>query len=166
MIHHDTIKLLRHSPQISATDMPILLTASTGVAAFNIQGMNSSFCFFSQQRKKVDGSYLSLSANKANSFQSDLEQLHVIIIDHIPMIGARTLHQIHRRLQDIKKLEYANSRFGNVIVIAVGDLYELPPFRDQKVFTNPGLATNPPVEMLHGSLWSENFQYHELTEIV
>ena len=55
------------------------------------------------------------------------------------MIGARTLHQIHCRLQDIKKLEYANSRFGNVTaIIAVGDLYQLPPVKDKKVFGAPG----------------------------
>ena len=166
MIHHDTVKLLRHSPQISAEDIPILLTASTGVAAFNIQGMTVHSAFSINNRKRADGSYLPLSANKANSLQTDLEQLHVVIIDEVSMIGARTLHQIHRRLQEIKKLEYANSRFGNVTVIAVGDLYQLPPFKDQKVFSNPGSATNPSIEVLHGSLWRENFQCHELTEVV
>ena len=39
LIHRDTVKLLRLSGQVEPEDVTVLLTAPTGVAAFNIQGM-------------------------------------------------------------------------------------------------------------------------------
>ena len=39
LIHRDTVKLLRLSGQVQPDDVTVLLTAPTGVAAFNIEGM-------------------------------------------------------------------------------------------------------------------------------
>lgn len=39
LIHHDTVKLLRLSGQVQPDDITVLLTAPTGIAAFNIEGM-------------------------------------------------------------------------------------------------------------------------------
>ena len=39
LIRNDTVKLLRLSGQVQPDDVTVLLTAPTGVAAFNIQGM-------------------------------------------------------------------------------------------------------------------------------
>ena len=39
LIHRDTVKLLRLSGQVEPEGVTVLLTAPTGVAAFNIQGM-------------------------------------------------------------------------------------------------------------------------------
>lgn len=39
LIHRDTVKLLQLSGQVQPDDVTVLLTAPTGVAAFNIQGM-------------------------------------------------------------------------------------------------------------------------------
>ena len=39
LIHRNTVKLLRLSGQVQPDDVTVLLTAPTGVAAFNIQGM-------------------------------------------------------------------------------------------------------------------------------
>ena len=62
-----------------------------------------------------------------NTLQLHLEQLMVVIIDEISMIEAETLYKIHMCLQEIKGLNYSDTRFGNVTIIAVGDLYQLPP---------------------------------------
>ena len=58
----------------------------------------------------------------------------VVIIDEISMIGAETLYKILLRLQEIKGLSYSNTRFGNVTIIAVGDLYQFPPLKDKKIY--------------------------------
>ena len=166
LLYNDTVKLLRNIDFITAEDIPILLTASTGVAAFNINGMTAHSAFALTDRKKSNGEYLPLGADTANTMQTQLEQLHVVIIDEISMIGANTLTKIHNRLQEIKKLKYANTRFGNVTIIAVGDLYQLPPFRDKKLYATPGTKNNPTMTTLHGSIWQECFMYHELNEIV
>ena len=86
-----------------------------------------------------------------------LEQLMVVIIDEISMIGAQTRYKIHMRLQEIKGLHYSNSWFGNVTIIAVGDLYQLPPLKDKKIYDTPGTGDDPNPVCLHQSLWKENF---------
>ena len=80
----------------------------------------------------------------------------------ISMIGAQTLYKIHMRLQEIKGLHYSNTRFGNVTIIAVGDLYQLPPLKDKKIYDTPGTGDDPNPVCLHQSLWQENFYFHEL----
>lgn len=55
MIHHDTKTLLRLSPNIGIDDVPISLTASTGVAAFNIDGITVHSAFSLNNWKKVTG---------------------------------------------------------------------------------------------------------------
>ena len=90
----------------------------------------------------------------------------VVIIDEISMIGAETLYKIHMRLQEIKGLNYSDTRFGNVTIIAVGDLCQLLPLKDKKIYDIPGSNYDPNPISLHGSLWQENFNFHELKHIV
>ena len=82
------------------------------------------------------------------------------------MIGAETLYKIHLHLQEIKKMKYANTIFGNVTIIAVGDLYQLPPFKDNKISMTSGSRDNPSPISLHASLWQEDFMFHELKQVV
>ena len=69
-------------------------------------------------------------------------------------------------LQEIKGLHYSNTWFGNVTIIAVGDLYQLPPLKDKKIYDTPGTGDDPNPVCLHQSLWQENFYFHELKHIV
>ena len=90
----------------------------------------------------------------------------VVIIDEISMIAAETLYKIYMCLQEIKGLQYSNTRFGNVTIIAVGDLYQLPPFKDKKIYDTPGSNHDPSPKSLHTSLWQEIFQFHKLKHVV
>ena len=117
-------------------------------------------------RKSSQSTYYGLGADTLNTLQLHLEHLMVIIIDEILMIGAETLYKIHMRLQEIKGMNYSDTRFGNVIIIAVGDLYQLPPLKDKKIYDTPGSSSDPTPICLHGSLWQENFNFHELKHIV
>ena len=159
MIHTDTIRLLRCAQQIKPDDVPILLTAATGVAAYNINGITIHSTFVLNDHRKSGTTYYSLGADTLNTLQSQLEELMVVIIDEISMVGAETLYKIHMRLQEIKRLQYTNSRFGNVTIIAVGDLYQLPPFKDKKIYDIPGGKHDPTPITLHGSLWKEKFLF-------
>ena len=165
LIHTDTVKLLQCAHQITAEDVPILLTTSTGVAAHNISGMTIHSAFMLNDRKSNYSTY-GLGADTLNTLQLHLEQLMVVIIDEISMIGAETLYKINMRLQEIKGLNYLDTRFGNVTIIAVGDLYQLPPLKDKKIYDTPGSNYDPSLISLHGSLWQENFNFHELKHIV
>lgn len=46
LVQSDTIKLLRLSGEIGPNDVAVLLTAPTGVAAFNINGMTLHSAFY------------------------------------------------------------------------------------------------------------------------
>ena len=90
----------------------------------------------------------------------------VVIIDEILMIGAETLYKIHMHLQEIKGLNYSGTHFRNVTIIAVLDLYQLPPLKDKKIYDTPDNQYDPTQISLHQSLWQENFTFHELKQIV
>ena len=83
-------------------------------------------------RKKAGTTYYNLSSDTLSTLQKHLEQLMVVIIDEISMIGAQTLYKIHIHLQEIKGLHYSNTRFGNVTIIAVRDLYQLAHLKTRK----------------------------------
>ena len=166
MLHTDTVKLLKCAHQIQADDVPILLTVATGVVAHNINGITIHSAFMLNDRRTASTTYYGLGADTLNTLQTHLEQLMVVIIDEISMIGAETLYKIHMCLQEIKGLQYSNTRFGNVTMIAVGDLYQLPPFKDKKIYDTPGSNHDPSPISLHASLWQENFQFHELKHVI
>ena len=166
MLHMDTVKLFQCSQQIKPEDVPILLTAATGVAAHNINGITVHPAFMLNDRKKAGTMYYNLSSDTLSTLQTHLEQLMVVIIDEISIIGAQTLYKIHMHLQEIKGLHYSNTRFGNVIIIAVGDLYQLPPLKDKKIYDTPGTGDDPNPVCLHQSLWKENFYFHKLKHVV
>ena len=146
--------------------MSILLTAATAVAADNINGITIHSAFLLNDRKSTNSTYYGLGADTLNTLQLHLKQLMVVIINEISMIGAETLYKIHMRLQEIKGHSYSNTHFGNVTIIAVGDLYQLPPLKDKNIYDTTGSGYDPNPICLHGSLWKENFYFHELKHIV
>ena len=57
LIHTDSMKLLQCAQQITAEDVPILLTAATGVAAHNINGITVHSAFLLNDRKLTNSTY-------------------------------------------------------------------------------------------------------------
>ena len=174
MIHTDTVRYLRAVPGIHSTDLTALLTATTGVAAFNIEGMTVHAAFalydsFAQGRSKRAKAqrnvYHPLSADTRNTLRNSMDNLFVVIIDEISMLSADDLYKLHMRLQEIMNVRTPDTRFGNVTVIAVGDLFQLPAI-GTKVYDIPGRFAVDDIRRLHGSLWKENFMLHELTQVV
>lgn len=174
MIHTDTVRYLRGVPGIHAKDLTTLLTATTGVAAFNIEGMTVHAAFalydsFAQGRSKRAKAhknvYNPLTSDTRNTLRNSMENLFVVIIDEVSMLSADDLYKLHMRLQEIMNVQSSNTRFGNVTIIAVGDLYQLPAI-GTKVYDIPGRFAMDDIRRLHGSLWKENFMLHELTQVV
>ena len=67
MLHTDTVKLLQCSQQIKPEDVPILLTAATGVAAHNINGITVHSTFMLNDRKKAGTTYYNLGSDTQHS---------------------------------------------------------------------------------------------------
>ena len=82
----------------------------------------------------------------------------LIIIDEVSMVGSNTLLEINKRLQQIKNV-MPDVTFGGVSVLAVGDLYQLPPIAQPALFD----MKNDCYARLYGSgsLWVDEFKMIE-----
>ena len=157
LVHYETMVRLRQLSEFyEPSEVPVLLTAPTSTAAFGIRGitLHSAFCLSNDSKD----SYRSLSSSKLNTLRASLSKLKLLIIDEISMVGADTLHIIHRRLEEITG--ETDLPFGGVSILAVGDLYQLPPVMAKFIFKDPSNC----YAQFYGSLWRHHFQVFELTE--
>ena len=86
-------------------------------------------------------------------------ELEAVIVDEISMVSNVKLYHIHKRLSEIFNVSL-EVPFGGLTVLVVGDLYQLPPVRGQKVF----LPSHE--ELLNLCHPWQHFQFCELTEIM
>ena len=119
LIHRDTVKLLRLSGQVQPDDVTVLLTAPTGVGAFNIEGMTVHSALLLATSKFSDQP---LTQDKLHTLRTKLSNLQLLIIDEISMVGSNMLLQIHKRLQQLKG-KGDEATFGDLSILAVGDLF-------------------------------------------
>ena len=109
-----------------------MLTAPTGTAAFNIDGMTIHSAL------SLGAFFHTLGTSRLNTLQSKLSKLRVLVIDEVSMVGSDMLYQIHERLDAIKGTAAdSDIVFGNVSIIAVGDLFKLKPVKQPFVFDKP-----------------------------
>ena len=66
----------------------------------------------------------SLTQDKLNTLRTKLSNLQLLIIDEVSMVGSNMLLHIHKRLQQLKG-KGDDTTFGNISILAVGDLYQL-----------------------------------------
>ena len=73
------------------------------------------------------------------------------------------MFEVHRRLQQIKGVS-SDVMFGGVSVLAVGDLYQLPPVAQSVLFS----TVRDSYAQLYksGSIWQDEFEMLELDEIM
>ena len=161
LIQSDTLRLIRQSGTVEPDDVLVLLTAPTGVAAFNVNGKTLHSAFLLGRSKY--GGFQPLSHEKVNTLRSKLSKLVLLIIDEVSMVGADMLLEIHKRLQQIKAV-LPGVMFGGVSVLAVGDLYQLPPVGQSMLFSR--VSDSYAQLYRSGSLWQDEFQMLELDEIV
>ena len=155
-IYHTAVKTFRHPP-FNPELATVLLLAPTGVAAINIDGttVNTGLAI-----PKETGDYLrGMSDQKKTQYRISLKDLKLIIIDEISMIGNITLLHIHQRLKEIFGVS-STDLFAGISIIAVGDLYQLPPIKKKAVFDDYKMET---LNLCHPR---SVFKMIELTEIM
>ena len=159
-IYQGLVRALR-TPGSDPEKPTVILTASTGKAAANINGttLHSAFALPVKENKKKNV-YKRPSMERLNSLRSLYVNLKVIIIDEISMIGTYCLNNLSCALQDI--FQNHSEPFAGISILAVGDLLQLPPVGDRPVFKPPAEG----YEALAGCLWTKMFKIHELTTIV
>lgn len=117
-----------HGNQLDS--IKVLLTAFSGKAATIIKG-TTLHTAFALPVNQFGGELPTLSNDIANTIRVKLVNLKLLIIDEISMVGTKILHWLHQRLIQIT---VRNLPFGGISVIVVGDLHQLPPVGDKKVF--------------------------------
>ena len=155
-IYHTAMKTFKHAP-VNPQLPTVLLMAPTGVAAINISGttINTGLSIPKESGDNVPP----LSDHKKTQLRMSLSELKLIIIDEISMVSNNALVHIHQRLKQI--FATANSQlFAGISMIAVGDLYQLPPIRRKPIFS---CFKNDVYNLCHP--W-EVFKMIELTEIM
>ena len=141
------------------TMIKTLLMAPTGMAAFNIEGQTIHSSLLLNLGQKRNNSHSRLSDEQRNTLRCKLRDLQIIIIDEISMVGADTLLEIHRRLDE---LFHSSFDFGCISILAFGDLYQLPPVGQSFVFEKP---SDKYLQCAGITLW-DNFSFFEITEIM
>jgi ATP-dependent DNA helicase PIF1 len=115
------------------TKTKVLFLASTSKVAFNIDGLtiHSTLNIHVQQSLF---SLPNLSSNSLNRLTCSYEQLQIVVIDEISLVGATIFNIINNRLRSIKHIQ--NKIFGGVDIIMIGDFYQEPLVKDSWIFQN------------------------------
>lgn len=102
------------------------LTSYTGIAAHNISGMTLHSALMLNQKSKHSN-----SSKTKNDLVSMWQGVDYLFIDEISMVRCKTLVQISDARLIAKEDE---SIFGGMNIIVAGDLAQLPPVIDNKLF--------------------------------
>ena len=128
----------------------VAVTASTGKAACDLDGttLHSAFSLPVKGRRQLQ------EGPTLNTKRKEYHFLKILFTDEISMTGLFTFDSLNEILQKIKS---DKRDFGGVSIIAIGDLFQLPPVKMHYIYSMIHKRINDP--------WLR-FKLHELTEIV
>ncbi len=122
-------------------EVPVAVTASTGIAATHIGGQTIHSWSGIGIRDHITLQDLEkISKNKQT--RERLEKTHVLIIDEISMLSGKVLTGISDILKHFKK---SDRPFGGVQVILSGDFFQLPPVSREALSNREKFAFMAPV---------------------
>ena len=118
----------------------VALTAPTGIAARNIGGRTLHDLLklpVEACRRRYGGPrprvvYCSLGGEQLRTLRDSLGNLRFLIIDEISMVSRETMEFVQRRLSEI--MDDADTAFGGVSIIVIGDFFQLPPVEAKFLF--------------------------------
>ena len=133
-----------------------LILAPTGVAAYLINGSTIESGLGIQPSKEK--SYIKSDPSKNSKLRILFEDLLIIFIDEISMVGSDMLVKMNFRLQDI----LGNDKFfGGVSVVCTGDFGQLPPVGQRMIWESSYLDNRLGI---CPNYWDEYFNIYFLTE--
>ena len=136
-------------------DQPIvLITAPTRSVAFQIGGSTIHSAFLLHDNFKSNRRW-----EKRTQIQLKLEHMMLSITDEISMVGFKQFQSMDQTMCTLEGTTDGN--WGDICVLAVGDLYQLPPFGQCLIYMSPQI-----VHILNDiapNRWKK-MQLHELTQ--
>ena len=150
LIQRDMFHFFKHTFKHD-NDQPI---NPTGSAAFQIGGptIHSAFLLHDNYKSKP-------SWEKRSKMQLKLEHMLLSITDEISMVGFKQFQSMNQTMCVLKGT--TDSNWGDISVLAVGDLYQLPPVVQCPIYMSPQTVHTLNDIALNG--W-EKMQLHELTQ--
>ena len=130
-----------------------IIATYIGNATFNIGDVTLHSAFYMPFNKT---NWFSLNNEKLDTLSKHCGQLRVVLIDEASLIGATTLYQIDKRLQQI--LHIPTCHFANIDVIFLGDLYQAQPVKDSMIFEIPKLDKN----VIPYDFWKQKMKCYQL----
>ena len=109
-------------------ELPLVLTASTGMAAINIGGQTiHSWAGVGICEKPIDAvvGFITKTKMGKNKY-NEILNCEYLVIDEISMLNAYTFDYISKVLSEVRGV---NEPFGGIRLIVVGDMYQLPPVK-------------------------------------
>ena len=134
----------------------VLVTAPTGSAAYQIGGSTIVSALLLYKHGKSKPSWL-----KRTIMQLKFEHLMLSLTDEISMVGFVKFQHMNQTVCMIKGA--SNGNWGDICVLAVGDLYQLLPVGESPVYMHP--ITVHALDDFAANGW-EKMQLHELTDIM
>jgi hypothetical protein len=118
-----TYVLNQYIDWLTASEIPVAVTASTGIAATHIGGMTIHSWSGIGARDTLDAYALDRIASNEKVVRR-VKKARVLVIDEISMLDGRVLEMVETVCRTIKQ---NGDAFGGMQVILVGDFFQLPP---------------------------------------
>jgi len=118
-----TYLLNKYIKYLESHDIPVAVTASTGIAATHMNGMTIHSWSGLGIKDHLDESELDKLEERKYLWKR-FDRARVLIIDEISMLEARQLEMVERICRRFKRND---SPFGGLQVILSGDFFQLPP---------------------------------------
>ncbi len=118
-----TYVLNQYIDWLISSDVPVAVTASTGIAATHIGGMTIHSWSGIGARDVLDQYALDAIASNEKVVRR-VKKARVLVIDEISMLDGRVLDMVETVCRTIKQ---KGESFGGIQVILVGDFFQLPP---------------------------------------
>ena len=151
------LRFYNRHPDSNPVKKKALLMAYTRKAAYNIDGATiHSSLSLPLNCKNLP----SLSSKRLDTLVKKYDQLQLLVLDEISLIGKRILKFTDLRLRSIKRLH--TKFFGILDIIITGDFFQVQPVRDSAVFKN----TNESMDDLAKGFWLDKIKCYELNQVM
>ena len=154
LIQRDMSHFFKHTVKPDDDQPIVLITAPPGSAAFQIGGSTIHSASLLHENYESKPSW-----EKRSKMQLKLEHMMLSITDEISMVGFKQFQSMNQTICTLKGTTDGN--WGDICVLAAGDLYQLPPVGQCPIYMSPQTVHMLKYTAPNG--W-EKMKLHELTE--